>query len=307
MTDALFRVDEDSGDQGFDAVNGQVLTFTLKTLPLSGVRTWELQAYDADSFVPTSRIDRNPPRQSTGAPELVLVGATSGQRVSPAAGPSGQITCELPASGSHSWILRSIINGGQRLMPGGQTVDDASLIHERLIAIRDDNGARKIVPTETTQYSDDGWTDAVNAVLGVPGSLALGGGILQIGTSDEPQAAAVLHDLSLGSAPVTFVDVFPVPGATVTLTGIEPQRQSQLIVVRCRSADADCGVAISTEDVNSAWRFGTIIDAADGSGAAASPFIPGGCCAAFLGPAVLDDAERWSLLWLGGGVFRSIG
>lgn len=165
MTDALFRINGDSSNQGFDGTNSQTLTFTLKTLPLSGVRTWELQVFDAALFNAEASPAINPPRQSTGAPELTLVGSTSAKRVAPATGPAGSITCQLPASGAHSWIVRSIVNGGKRLAPGGATVDDPALIHERLVAVRDANNARKIVPTETRQYSNDGWTDAVNQIL----------------------------------------------------------------------------------------------------------------------------------------------
>lgn len=159
MADALFTIDDDDSDQGFDALNAATLTLQLKTLPVSGVHTVLFQVFDPDGFDAELGIAGNPPRASTGAPVLDLVGATTGQAVAPAA-VDGLVTVELPGSGSHSWIVRCVVNGGIGTLPDGRSGPRPELIHERMIAIRDANGNRAIVPTETTQYSDDGWAEA---------------------------------------------------------------------------------------------------------------------------------------------------
>lgn len=159
MADALFTIDADASDQGFDAANAATLTLRLKTLPVSGVQTVLFQVFDPDGYDPELGIAGNPPRASTGAPVLDLVGVTTGQAVSPAA-VDGTVDVEMPGSGSHSWIVRCIVNGGMGTLPDGRTGPKPELMHERMIAIRDGNGLRAIVPTETTQYDDDGWAGA---------------------------------------------------------------------------------------------------------------------------------------------------
>jgi hypothetical protein len=176
---ADFDINGDGGDRGFDATASQVLTFTLRTQPPHGIRRWTLQVFDADTFDPTEKINVNPPRQSAGSPELTLIGATSGQLVAPST-LSGEITCTLPSSAFHAWIIRSVVNGGK----DDRGRDDSSLIRERMVVIRDACDRRPIVITETTQYSTEGWPAELSSVLtgGVCGS-----DIDELPGSDGPQ------------------------------------------------------------------------------------------------------------------------
>lgn len=161
MADALFTINADSSNQGFDATNAQVLSLRLKTLPVSGVQRVLFQVFDPTGFNPdVDDLVGNPPRSSPGAPTLTLVGATSGQAVSPAS-VDGIVNVTMPASGSHSWIVRCSVNGGVGTLPDGRTGPRPELIHERMIVIRDANGNRAVVATEQTQYSDDGWAGAL--------------------------------------------------------------------------------------------------------------------------------------------------
>lgn len=165
---ADFDINADGDDQGYDATNAEVLTIRLRN-SIFGVRSWVLQTFDSTAFDRTKSIERNPPRQSKGAPELTLVGATSGKAVSPST-VGGNITTTMPGSGSHSWLLRSIVNGGI----GTDGKADASLIRERMVVIRDADDSRKIVSTERTQYEDDGWAGA--SMVGPVGPTGAAGG-----------------------------------------------------------------------------------------------------------------------------------
>lgn len=159
MADALFTINADSSDQGYDADPEEVLVLRLKNLPVAGVNTVVFQTFAPASFDSSLGIASNPPRSSPGAPVLDLVGATTGQSVSPVA-LDGEVEVELPVD-SASWILRCVVNGGMTTLGDGRTVPDPSLIHERMVVIRDANGLRAVVATETTQYSDDGWAGAL--------------------------------------------------------------------------------------------------------------------------------------------------
>jgi len=172
MTDALFTIEADSTDQGFDANNSQVLNLRLKTLPPSGVNSVVYQVFNPGAFDPTESIAANPPRQSTGAPTLVLDNlTTTGQSIAPAPALDSNVQVTMPATGSHSWIVRCVVNGGLQVLADGRSVPDPALIHERMIVIRDSgSGSRKVVSTETTQYHDDGWAEA----FGAGGSVATG-------------------------------------------------------------------------------------------------------------------------------------
>jgi len=43
-------------------------------------------------------------------------------------------------------------------------------VHERMVAVRDVNGCRAVVATETTQYDNDGWAGALNEMRTLLGS-----------------------------------------------------------------------------------------------------------------------------------------
>ncbi len=170
MADARFTIDGDTSNQGFDAEVDDVLSLRLKTLPPAGVATVLFQVFSPDGFEDDVGIAANPPRSSPGAPLLTLAGATSGQAVSPAA-VDGVVTLTMPSEGGHSFIVRCVVNGGMGTLPDGRTGPLPSLIHERMIAVRDENGCRAVIATETTQYSDDGWAGALNEMR-----TLLGGG-----------------------------------------------------------------------------------------------------------------------------------
>ncbi len=72
MADALFRINADTDDDGFDATTGQVLTLDLRTQPVSGVSTVRFQIWSEALFDPSLDIVRNPPHSSKDAPELVF-------------------------------------------------------------------------------------------------------------------------------------------------------------------------------------------------------------------------------------------
>jgi hypothetical protein len=188
MPTALFTINADSSDQGYDAEAEDVLTLRLKQLPPAGVATVLFQVFRAGGFDPDLGIAANPPRSSPGAPQLTLAGATSGQAVSPVA-VDGAVTVTLPSEAGHSWIVRCVVNGGMGTLPDGRTGAVAGLVHERMIAVRDGNGCRAVVPTETTQYDDDGWAGALNEMRTLLGGG--GGGVsdpLTVGTIYGPDS-----------------------------------------------------------------------------------------------------------------------
>jgi hypothetical protein len=170
-----------SSARGFDGTNGQALTFALEAVT-SLVTRWRLEVYDADD--PTS------PLASKSAPELTLVGASSGQSVESST-PAGSITCSLPGSGAHSWIVRSRVNGGNG--PDGAPHED--YVFERIISIRS-GGRRKIVGTEATQYSPRGWADEQNDMV----EAGIGGG----GGGSEASINANLTATTHNWAPTDF-------------------------------------------------------------------------------------------------------
>lgn len=161
MPSALFSINSDLTNQGFDATDGQALTFALRDS--AGVSSWQLECFSAAGFDSGNSILDNPPRQSTGATELTLDNGAgdTGQLVA-ASAPSASITCTLPSGESSSWMLRSVVNGGL----DAQGRPSASLIQERIVVIRDGNGTRAVIATETTQYHDDGWAEALETIRG---------------------------------------------------------------------------------------------------------------------------------------------
>lgn len=163
MASALFSINSDLTDQGFQATNLQVLTLRLRQQPPIGVNTVLFQVFAPSGFNPELGIAQNPPRASLSAPTLTIVGGTSGQAVSPAS-VDGSVTITMPATGSHSWIVRCVVNGGLRTLPNGVVVADPTLIHERGVWIPTALGARKVVCTELRQFSDGGWADALAAL-----------------------------------------------------------------------------------------------------------------------------------------------
>ncbi|MHB9005066.1 MAG: hypothetical protein ACYC6C_13600, partial [Coriobacteriia bacterium] len=134
---------------GYDALAGDALSFALEASPGLVVRKTEYWVYSA--------ADPDSPLASKSAPELSLVGATTGQRVQ-AATPAAVVNTTLPALGVHSWIVRCQVNDG--VDEDGSVNPD--YVFERMICVRSASGRRKIVPTEGTMYSPRGWADAQN-------------------------------------------------------------------------------------------------------------------------------------------------
>ncbi len=163
MTDALFSINDDESEQGYDASNNDALELRLKTLPVSGVSSVLFQVFSETAFDASAGIARNPPRASSGAPLLVLSNDADveGQSVSPVA-VDGTVFVSMPSSGAYSWIVRCVVNGGMGRLADGRVGVRPDFIHERMIVIRDVIGLRRIVASETTQYSDDGWAQAIN-------------------------------------------------------------------------------------------------------------------------------------------------
>lgn len=140
-----------SSPGGYDASHGQVLNFALEGGAASVVQRWTLEVYDP--------ADEKAPLASKGAPLMVLNGATSGQKVDAATPASEIVSDALTLSGAHSYIVRSMVNGGKG--PDGK--DHSDYVFERMVAIRSHlTDQRKIVASEGTQYSPRGWADAQN-------------------------------------------------------------------------------------------------------------------------------------------------
>ncbi|MFZ5896795.1 MAG: hypothetical protein ACOY0T_37410 [Myxococcota bacterium] len=189
---ALFDVDHDGRDQGFVATPSAVHQFTLRS-PGLGVFSWQLQVYDANAYDPSLPILGNPPRKSKGTPDLTLIGDTSGSMVS-ATSVSAPISVHMPASGAHSWIVRSVVNGG---MSGSPPRPDPNLIHERIVALVP-NGRRKPIVSELRQFEDDSWAGAIADLIergegggggGTGSGIAAGAFAGDIATWNPPLAA----------------------------------------------------------------------------------------------------------------------
>lgn len=161
---ALFDINLDGEDSGYEATNGESLS--LKLRDPSAASTVLFQVYNPAGPDPELGIAANPPFASKGAPTLTLVGATSGQAVSPTT-VAGAVTCALPGSGSDSWIVRCVVNGGRRELPNGTTVVDPSLIFERGVFVPTGLGLRKVVLTERVQFEPHGWAGTINDLLDV--------------------------------------------------------------------------------------------------------------------------------------------
>ncbi len=158
MASALFEINDDGEDRGFEATASQALAFKLRSI--EGVDTVVFQVWSPTTFDAESDIARNPPRASKGAPTLDLVGATSGQSVSPVT-KGAEVTTTM-APGAASYIVRCIVNDGRRTLPSGERVVDPTLIHERGVFVPVRPGVRKPVITETTQFEVDGWAGTIS-------------------------------------------------------------------------------------------------------------------------------------------------
>ncbi len=139
-----------STDRGFDVANGALVKFRLETTDALAYRvTYEV----FDNTVSSS------PLSSKDATELVLDnGPITGQMVD-ALTPGADVETTMPATGSHSWKVRCLVDGG--INPHTGKVDP-DYVFERIIAIRTATGLRKVIGDESTEYSPRGWADAQN-------------------------------------------------------------------------------------------------------------------------------------------------
>lgn len=131
--------------------------------------------------------------------------------------PADALSFTLPATGSHSWLVQAQINGG--VDSNNDTV--RAWTKQRIIAIRNQNGLRKIVPVETDQYSAvDGWSESYNDLV-------------------EAEAGVGAIELITGTVDADLVtaDATPVTVATVPI----PTDESLVISATTRGHDATAG------------------------------------------------------------------
>jgi hypothetical protein len=137
-----------SSNRGYDTTNGAALSFALEA---SSALVRKVEYWVSDATDPEA------PLASKDAPELALVGTTTGRRVI-AATPATAVTTTAAAGGVHSWIVRCLVNDG--VNQDGSVNPD--FVFERMVSIRTADGRRKIIGAEGTQYSLRGWADAQN-------------------------------------------------------------------------------------------------------------------------------------------------
>lgn len=160
---ALFDINDDGEDRGYQAANSEVLSLTLRDP--SQASTVLFQVWNPAGPDPELGIAANPPRASGGAPILNLATGTQGGQAVMPGDVTDPVTVVMPGSGSHSWIVRCVVNGGQRTLGNGRVVTDPALIYERGVWIPTGYDTRKIIATESQQFSVEGWADAINAMI----------------------------------------------------------------------------------------------------------------------------------------------
>lgn len=154
---ALFDFNLDGGNQAYVGAHSANLNVKLR-VP-AAVASWLLQVWDPTRDEPQELITGNPPRASKGAPLLTLVGSTSGKLVA-AATPGAIITVALPSTGTHSWIVRSIVDGGQT---NGSF--DPNKVWERGLSVINAGSIRKPVATEVTQFENETWAGMMSDLI----------------------------------------------------------------------------------------------------------------------------------------------
>lgn len=208
MSGALFSIEGDDGNAGYQASAGQTLTLRLRAQPPVGVNTVLFQVWNPAGADPTLGIAANPPRASKGAPTLTLVGSTEGSAVSPSGGVDGTVTVEMPGSGGHSYLIRCVVNGGYRQLPNGTQVLDPTLIHERGVWTAPAAGVRKAIATEVNQFEAEGWAGPFAEMAD------------QMGIPDPVNIHQILREnATTGPAAAEFGDL----GSVGLYAGISPQ------------------------------------------------------------------------------------
>lgn len=229
MVQALFDINADGGNQGFAATNSQVLTLRLRQQPPLGVASVLFQVFDPAGFDATRGIAANPPRASLAAPALTVVGATSGPSASPAT-VDGSVTITMPATGTHSYIVRCVVNGGFRTLPNGTQVLDPTLIQERGVYIPTVVGARKVVCTELRQFSDGGWADALGQL---PDFIVADHSVQLVKLPLAATAPSVIGATANGDFSELPISTFRGVGMTVNALGkLSPRPRPRLVQLR---------------------------------------------------------------------------
>lgn len=130
---------------GYDALKNAELELQLEDQPALDVRSCVYSVV----------------AQSLDAPNIAELGAPGSAGASPST-PGGALEITMPTTAGHSYLIRCTINGGRNSLG----LHDATYTRERIVAIRDGTGTRRIVPSESTQYdATNGWTEAVNDAI----------------------------------------------------------------------------------------------------------------------------------------------
>jgi len=219
-----------SGNRGYDASNGQTLDVTLEVDP-SPVLAVTYSVYDS--------ADSSSPLASKNAPAIEW-NENSQKSISPS-NVNGTVTIDLPATGSHSYVIRCMV-----VTPRG------AVYFERLVTIRTPGtaNARKTAPAEGAAYSPRGESDAQNELVDAfASSLAYYTGSY---ISGSPTASQKVH-LHSFSAEVVF------PAALAGSKG-------RALVAATAQTDFDIqksGVSIGTMRFAAAGTLATFIAASE--------------------------------------------
>lgn len=156
---ALFDIDLDGGDRGFDASYGVTHNLKLRSAA-SVVSSVSFSVWDPNPllFDTGFTILQNPPFKSKSAPLIQLVGSTTNYTVSPTT-LVGNVGMPMPAFGYGTWLVRCLVNGG---MKDGALHPD--YIHHRAVTLR---GAllRPPVATERQEYEVDGFAGSIDDLM----------------------------------------------------------------------------------------------------------------------------------------------
>lgn len=149
-TTAKFKVNGTaSSPPGFDAINSQVITLQLETAVAPDV-------FKTQFFI--NSVDPNSPQSSMNAPTITLSPSTGIPTT-----PTDTVTFTMPATGTHTYAVRCVINNGVETATGRVRTE---WTYERIVGIRSPTAAiRKMIPGESTQYSARGWTDEQNRMV----------------------------------------------------------------------------------------------------------------------------------------------
>lgn len=164
MANAKFKISGSlSIEGGYDATHDEVLELQLEDQP--PVDVFKCQ-YTIGQFTPDA------PTPTFGSPMGI-------------ASPVGSIVeLTMPGSGIHLYELTCTVNNGK----DAEGKPRADYVSSRIVAIRSDQGLRKILAGETTEYdANQGWATAVNEIVEEIDTLGTGmGGMITTVTGTTP-------------------------------------------------------------------------------------------------------------------------